>query len=145
MRRWILLLLLSCSLCTAQLSVASAADFYNVISPDRRIEVTIETGPEFSYSVSVGGRQILGRSPVSMTLASGQVLGKPAEPTGSDMQSVDRLLRPVLKIKRAEIRDNYNERRVGFKERIFPDRSAHMMTALRIASPLLFRGTSPSR
>ena len=99
----------------------SAADSYAVTSPDRRIEVTIETGSELSYSVSVGGRQILRPSPVSMTLASGQVLGKPAAATtSSDMQSVDRLLRPVLKIKRAEIRDCYMTNCASVSKADFP-------------------------
>ena len=115
MRRWILLLLLSGLLCAAQLSVLSAADSYLVRSPSQRVEFAIQTGAELSYSVSVGGRQILQPSPVSMTLVSGQVLGKPAEPTSSDIRSVNRLLRPVLKIKRAEIPDCYNEMRVNFK------------------------------
>jgi alpha-glucosidase len=112
MARRMLPFLLSCLLGAAYLA---AADSYDVSSPDRRIRATVYTGSELAYSVSVGGRQILRPSPVSMTLVSGQVLGKPATATGSKVQSVNRLLRPVLKIKRAEIHDAYNELRVDFK------------------------------
>ncbi len=49
-----------------------------------------------------------------MVLASGQVLGKPATPSGSNARSVDQRLRPLLPTKRAEVRDYYNERRVDF-------------------------------
>jgi alpha-glucosidase len=110
---------------------------YTVTSPDRRISVTISTGSELAYSVSVGGRQILKPSPISMTLASGRILGKPAAPTGSKAQSVNRILRPVLRIKRAEVRDSYNDVRIDFSGdfslvvRVFDDGIAYrFVTAL---------------
>ena len=112
MRRWTLISQVCLFACAIRLY---AADTYSVVSPDRRIEVTIQTGQELAYSVAVRGRKVLRQSPVAMTLASGPVLGKPAVPAGSETRSVNRLLRPVLRIKRAEIRDNYNELRVNFK------------------------------
>jgi alpha-glucosidase len=118
MRRSIVLFLLLCLSGAAYLSAGSvqaASNSFSVTSPDGSIRVTIHAGSELTYSVSVGGRQILHPSSISITLASGQVLGKPAIVTGSDTRSVDRLIRPVLKIKRAEIRDSYNEVRVDFK------------------------------
>jgi alpha-glucosidase len=118
MRRSIVLFLLLCLSGAAYLSAGSvqaASNSFSVTSPDGSIRVTIHAGSELTYSVSVGGRQILHPSSISITLASGQVLGKPAIVTGSDTRSVDRLIRPVLKIKRAEIRDCYNEVRVDFK------------------------------
>jgi len=112
MARRVLWFLLSCLLYAG---CSFAADSYTVCSPDRRIEVTVNTGAALAYSVSIDGRQILRPSPISMTLASGQVLGKPAAVAKSSTQSINRILRPVLKIKRAEIRDSYNEVRVDFK------------------------------
>ena len=112
MARRVPLFLLSCLLCAA---CVRAADSYDVYSPNRNIRVSIHTGSELAYSVSVGNRPILRPSPISITLASGQVLGKPAAATGNSMRNVDRILRPVLKIKRAEIRDAYGEMRVDFK------------------------------
>ncbi len=72
------------------------------------------TGTELSYSVSVDGRPVLRPSPISMTLSTGQVLGKPAMPVASSTRSADQRLKPVLRIKRAEVRDYYNERRIDF-------------------------------
>jgi alpha-glucosidase len=91
-----------------------AAESYSVSSPDGRLIVGLAAGAELTYSVSVGGRQILQPSPISMTLGTGRVLGKPAIAVASAMRSVDQKLHPVLKVKRAEIRDYYNERRIDF-------------------------------
>jgi len=93
----------------------SEAISYTVASPDGRISVTIAAGEELSYSVSFGGRQILRPSPISMSLDSGLVLGKPAMAIGSTTRSADQMLRPVVRHKRAEIRDHYNERRIDFQ------------------------------
>jgi alpha-glucosidase len=110
---------------------------YTVASPDRRISVTVSTGSELAYSISVDGRQILKPSPISMMLASGKILGKPATPTSSKTQSVNRILRPVLRIKRAEVRDSYNEVCIDFSGdfslvvRVFNDGTAYrFVTAL---------------
>jgi alpha-glucosidase len=115
-----------------------AADAYDATSPDGRIQVTVHTGPELAYSVAVGRRPVLHPSPISMKLASGEVLGKPAAAAGSDRRSVDRLLRPVLRVKRAEIRDRYHELRVDFEDayslivRAFDDGVAYrFVTALQ--------------
>jgi alpha-glucosidase len=87
----------------------------SVASPDGRISVTIAAGAELTYSVLVGGRQILSPSPIAMILDSGQVLGKPASVAGSTTRGVDQMLHPVVKFKRADIRDFYNERRIDFQ------------------------------
>jgi alpha-glucosidase len=92
----------------------SAAETYPVPSPDGRIRVELTTGAELTYSVSVGGRRILQPSPISMTLDTGRILGKPANVTQIATRGIDQTLHPVLKVKRAEIRDYYNERHIDF-------------------------------
>ncbi len=118
MRRFTWVVVLSGLLGTTHLPALAAqatAESYTVTSPDRHITVTISTGAELTYSVSVEGRRVLRTSPISITLASGQVLGRPATAAGSSTRSADRLLHPVVKFKRAEVRDFYNETRVDFK------------------------------
>jgi alpha-glucosidase len=116
-------------LCNA--AVPIAANSKTVVSPDQNICITVNTGAELSYSVSIGGRRILRPSPISLSLSSGQVLGKPATATGSSNRSVNRILHPVVKVKRAEIRDSFNELRVDFKGnysltvRVFDDGMAY--------------------
>jgi alpha-glucosidase len=97
-------------------AVAQApVDSYTVASPGGRIAVAVNAGKELSYSVSVDGRQVLRQSPISMTLASGLILGRPASIAGKETRSIDRVLHPVLKIKRAETRDYFNEIRLDFR------------------------------
>jgi alpha-glucosidase len=138
MRRPALLLLLSSMLgvshfCDAG-SRASDSSF-TVVSPDRNIHVTINTGAELSYAITVGGRQILRPSPIFLTLLSGRVLGKPAVAIGNNLRSFNRILRPVVKVKRAEIQDSFNEMRVDFKGsfslmvRVFDDGMAYRFSA----------------
>ena len=116
------------------MSMQTASEPYTVDSPDQHISVTIDTGTELTYSVTVDGRLVLRPSPISIALDTGRVLGKPAKPTGSNTRSVDQRLRPVLRIKRAEVRDYYNERRIDFEGgyslvvRVFNDGVAYRFT-----------------
>ena len=115
-RRFLLLL----CLCVYSFSMSHSSVFqaepesYRVSSPDGHIQVSLHTGSELSYSVSFDGREILHPSPISLTLESGHVVGRPAKAVGSSLKSVERILYPVLRIKRSEIRDHYNEQRVDF-------------------------------
>ncbi len=88
---------------------------FTVASPDGRIAAAIHAGKSLSYSVSVDGRPVLMPSPISMTLASGRVLGRNARVAGRKTRCVDRILHPVLRIKRAETRDYFNEIRMDFE------------------------------
>ena len=117
MKRYPLIgLLLNCLIASNPGAMAESPDgSYTVASPDKQISVHVNAGPELAYSVSNGGRPVLISSPISMTLASGQVLGKPAVALNADTRTLDRLLHPVIKTRRAEIRDNYNELRVNFR------------------------------
>jgi hypothetical protein len=109
------------------------AGSFSVASPDGRISVTISVGAELSYAVSFSGRQILQSSPISMTLDTGKVLGRPAKATGSGMRSFDQVLHPVVKYEQAEIPDRYNGRRVDF-EGDLPCWCAYSTTALLAGS-----------
>ena len=55
-----------------------AAGPFTIVSPDGRMTVSITTGAELTYAVSVGDRQVVRPSPISMTLDDGRVLGRPA-------------------------------------------------------------------
>src|SRR2546421_11666280 len=49
---------------------------YHLGSPDGKIAVTIETGPAIIWSVKHESDQVIASSPISLTLAGGEVLGK---------------------------------------------------------------------
>ena len=85
-----------------------------VTSPDRSLAVTIGTADRLTWSVSAGGQDVLRPSRISMTLEDGRVLGAAPRVLASSTRAVDAVLKPVVRIKRAEIRDRFNERRIDF-------------------------------
>lgn len=102
-----------------------------VTSPNRAIEVSISTDGTLSWSVALRGRPILRPSRIGMTLEGGRVLGLQPKVTHTAVRSNDTVLRPVLRIKRAEIRDRFNERRIDFADgysllvRVYDDGAAY--------------------
>ena len=85
-----------------------------VSSPNRALTVTIGTEGRLTWAVSFRGRALTRPSRIAMTLADGRVLGASPSITATTTRSQDQVLRPVVRAKRAEIRDRYNERRVDF-------------------------------
>jgi len=86
----------------------------SVTSPNRALTVTLATEGRLTWAVSFRGRPLLRPSRIALTLADGRVLGASPVVSGTTTRSQDQVLRPVVRVKRAEIRDRYNERRVDF-------------------------------
>ena len=76
--------------------------------------MTVATEGRLTWAVSFRGRPLLRPSRIAMTLADGRVLGASPVVSGTTTRSQDQVLRPVVRTKRAEVRDRYNERRVDF-------------------------------
>jgi alpha-glucosidase len=83
-----------------------------VASPNRAIVVTVGTDGHLTWSLSVGGKQVVRPSRIAMILGDGRVLGAQPVVAGTSQRSVDQILRPVVRVKRSEIRDRFNERRI---------------------------------
>ncbi|MGE5199456.1 MAG: glycoside hydrolase family 97 protein, partial [Rhodospirillaceae bacterium] len=110
-------------LCFAVLTGASAnarsapqtsAGPLTVASPNGALAVTIGTEGQLTWSVALRGNAIVAPSPIAVTLEGGRVLGDRPVVARTTTQSVDRILKPVVRQKRAEIHDRYNERRIDF-------------------------------
>jgi alpha-glucosidase len=86
----------------------------NVTSPNGAIVVTVNAGARLAWSVSVDGKPVLLPSGIGLTLDGNRTLGAPAAVRETSTRSVDQVLRPVVRTKRAEVRDRFNERRVDF-------------------------------
>ncbi|HSP90965.1 MAG TPA: glycoside hydrolase family 97 N-terminal domain-containing protein, partial [Vicinamibacterales bacterium] len=80
-----------------------------VTSPNGAIVVTIGTEGQLTWSVSHRGRAILQPSPLALRLGDGRVLGEKPLLTTSFTRSIDRTLKPVVRYRRAEVRDRFNE------------------------------------
>lgn len=98
---------------TAPSSRPNAAPL-TVASPNGALVVSVGVGEHLTWSVALRGRAILLPSRIGMTLASGQALGEKPVVSATSTRAVDQVLRPMVRIKRAEVRDHYNERRVNF-------------------------------
>jgi len=85
-----------------------------VASPNGAIIATVGPEGRLTWSVAVGGQQVLLPSPIAITLDDGRVLGAKPQILRTTTRSADAVLKPVVRIKRAEIRDRFNERRIDF-------------------------------
>lgn len=102
-----------------------------VTSPNKRLQVTIDLADKIYYAVSFDGRTLVGRSPASMTLGGGVVLGRNPRLLGARPRNVAGTIRPVVPEKRAIIPDAYNELTLtlegsyGFAVRVYDDGAAY--------------------
>jgi alpha-glucosidase len=106
--------LLVTTLSSAPVAAQPHIEPLTVTSPNRALTVTIGTEGRLTWAVSFRGRPLLRPSRIAMTLADGRVLGASPVVSGTTTGSQDQVLRPVVRVKRAEVRDRYNERRVDF-------------------------------
>ncbi len=85
-----------------------------VSSPNGAIVVTVTAGADLSWSVTMDGRPVLLPSKIALSLDGNRTLGAPAAVRTTSTRTVDQVLRPVVRVKRAEVRDRFNERRIDF-------------------------------
>jgi alpha-glucosidase len=97
------------------LSAAPKPRTFTLTSPGGKVQVTVQTGEALRYQVQFLGQPILAPSPASMTLEGGTVLGHGTFKARAE-RTVDQVLKPVVRVKRAEIRDHFTELRLEFKE-----------------------------
>ncbi|MBC7363789.1 MAG: glycoside hydrolase family 97 protein [Candidatus Aminicenantes bacterium] len=88
---------------------------FSVLSPDKRVELVVELKNQVTYSVYFNKKLIVSPSPISMTINNGAVLGKRVILENHRRNKVDEKIIPVVKEKRAIIRDNYEELNLKFK------------------------------
>ncbi|MEK7238951.1 MAG: glycoside hydrolase family 97 protein [Gemmatimonadota bacterium] len=93
---------------------ASGSAPLTVASPNGALLVTVGLGEQLTWSVTLRDRVILHPSRLGMTLGSGQALGVRPVVKSTRTRIVDQVLKPVVRIKRAEIRDHFTERRIDF-------------------------------
>lgn len=87
---------------------------YSVSSPDGVNTIEIFTDGQLTYQVRHRGQLVLDQSPISIVI-NGRTLGQNPTVTAREERSGDRILRPVIKEKRAEISDRYQELELRFE------------------------------
>ncbi len=84
-------------------------------SPNKKIEVQIQAGDLLLYSVICNQQQIINRSPISMSIDNGTILGKSPAIAKSETKTVNETLTSVIKVKTSTIKSHFNELTVYFK------------------------------
>lgn len=84
-----------------------------VKSPDGKIEATINTDKQLTWTVVSQGVTVLEASPLSMTFDNGVVAGKNMQGVKSQIRSVKQVLTPVVAVKNDRVPDHYNEAEIS--------------------------------
>ena len=95
-------------------AVSSAGSIKEIKSPNNKITVKIDISNTISYSVNYNGEKLIVPSPISLNLGFGDVLGHDPKLLGSKVTSVNNIVKPVIKDKRAEILNKYNQLTLSF-------------------------------
>lgn len=88
---------------------------YQVSSPDGHITASVTVGENISYTVSRDGQTLITPSTISMNLSDGIVFGQNDKVRKTMRSSFDETF-PTVAYKKAEVRDNYNQILLNFKE-----------------------------
>ena len=88
---------------------------YQVVSPNGHLYATVVVGSDITYTVALDTLQLLAPSRISMTLSDGIIFGQDDKVRKVRKDSRDQVWQATA-YKKAEVRDNYNEMSLEFKE-----------------------------
>ena len=90
------------------------AQDFTLSSPDGNNQVNVYLDENISYQVLHQGQEVLSRSALSLTV-NGKKLGLNPRARRARNRSVEQTLTPVVKVKRAQIPNRYNEMEIPFR------------------------------
>ena len=106
----------SCVFLLFMLQIAFAKDkIFIVNSPDKKNKIEIIAGEKIHYRLLRNNTEILGPSPISLTLYDGKVLGKSAVFQKQATKTINTIVKPLYWTN-VEIKENYNELTLSFSE-----------------------------
>src|SRR5256886_2912179 len=105
-------LLVVLSLLCVELAVAQSS--HDLRSPDNRIEIRVRTADRIRYDVLLNGRSLLENCTLTLDV-NHQKLGLQPKVTNAKQRSNNQLVKPAVRQKFAEIRDNYTELRLAMQ------------------------------
>ena len=88
---------------------------YQVVSPDGHLHATVVVGSDITYMLARDEQQIIAPSCISMTVSGGVVFGDGDKVRKVRRTSIDQVWQATA-YKKSEVRDNYNEMALEFKE-----------------------------
>ncbi len=93
----------------------SVAREYNVSSPDGRLVLAINAGPEILWKASYDGREIISSVRLGMILAENKTFGENEKVKRVVAGTIDNILEPVVAVKHSEIPDQCNTLLISFR------------------------------
>ena len=97
------------------ISAFAAPKDYVLRSPDEKLLVTIETGNGISYTLKHDGDLLLDRSEIGMYMTDGTVFGGYLNVKKASTRTVSETIKAIM-YKKAEIKDEFNELTLKFKD-----------------------------
>ncbi|MEY4904909.1 MAG: hypothetical protein RLZZ292_2724, partial [Bacteroidota bacterium] len=94
-------------------NIAFAQKNYQLISPDKSIELMIKVSDRVYYEVKLNGNPVVAPTAVGMTI-DGQTIGNRPRVTNVSEDVHTGTLMPVVRQKSKEIQDSYNEQKLQF-------------------------------
>lgn len=94
----------------------SAQKEFSLLSPDKKLEVKVSVGEKIEFSVLKNGKALISPSPLAMNVNDNVILGSKANVKNTKTNSVNQILQREVRQKSKEVRENYNELKINFKE-----------------------------
>lgn len=96
-------------------SALAAPKSYDLISPDGKLKVTVESGEGLTYTLSHKGDLLIDKSEIHMLLTDGTIYGGVQKTPKATRRTVNQVL-PTHIYKKSEVLDNFNELTLKYKE-----------------------------
>ena len=93
---------------------AQKPKLFHVLSPDNKIDVTLEIGEKTNWSVKSENTIVIAPSPLSITIDNGQILGSNAKIISSKTENVNSVFNTPF-YKKKSVTDNYNQLTINCK------------------------------
>ncbi|KAF0143063.1 MAG: alpha-glucosidase [Stygiobacter sp.] len=94
----------------------SAQKEFSLLSPDKKIEVKVSVDEKIEFSVLKNSKALISPSPLAMNVNANVMLGVNAKVKNTKTNSVNKILQREVRQKSKEVRENYNELKINFKE-----------------------------
>ncbi len=96
-------------------SILLQARTISLFSPDKKVEVKVNIGIKLSYEVYYDGKKVIDKSNISLTVDN-TILGNNPKLRKRKTKHISEILKPVVKQKSSEIKNDYNLLDLTFKK-----------------------------
>ncbi|MFL5809080.1 MAG: glycoside hydrolase family 97 protein [Flavisolibacter sp.] len=106
---------LSFSFCFFLSAFTQGSKQFELLSPDKKIKISANAIIDLQWSVKHENTEVIWPSPISIELASGEILGRKVQLKKASKTSVDQTIQTPI-YKKQTIRDQYNQLFIQFKD-----------------------------